>query len=170
MSDVVEKMMILLQDICDTHGIEEFGFDEDCVCALEFRDQLLVNMGLHANGDDFLLYCALGEVPDAQRDELLTELLQANLFPIPAGAVTFAIHGRATVVLTARFPLLTLSIDTFQAAFEPYLDLAQMWQARLFNPNFFDTFQQTPQKVVEEPQEPQALPDMLNHMAFMIKG
>lgn len=184
MNEELTKLMILLQDICQANDIEEFGLDDEGVCALEFRDTLVINIALHANGEELLVYTPLGTVDEEDRDSILTDLLEANLFPQQPGSFCFALGDYDLVVLTASLPYIGLTAAAFQESLLPFLDLAQRWQLRLYNmtePETEDAQESEP--IADQPQEPAAhndeyppaeqattLPPMPNHMAFMIKG
>lgn len=189
MNEEFERLAILLQDVCEANDIEEFGLDDYGVCGLEFRESLYINIALHSNTTELIMYTPLGEVTEENREDIFAELLQANLFPRNPGAFCFAIANFDTVILTARLPLVGLDAKAFQDVLEPFLDLAETWQERLLElPSEEDAPQaepetssesdttsspETPAPAAEEPKAPappEELPPMPNHMAFMIKG
>lgn len=172
MKETTERLHILLQDFCAANGGGRFELNDEGVCSLIMDDSAILNIAAQETTKEALIFAPLGTIPEDVRDNTLTEMLAYNFFPEEPAAFSFALQGKDQVILTARYPVQSLSLTIFQDVLDRFIKQMKTWQERLNTPPLDDAAaaQQSETLKSEASREPERPPMMQSHMSFMIKG
>ena len=114
----------LVSDFAERHGIANLAAEDNAV-ALDI-DGIVVT--LVARGDALLISAGIGEPPSEGRAEFAELLLEANM---QSGAFFAKEPEGGAYVLVRRLQLPALDAESFDAALEALVNLAETWRRLL---------------------------------------
>ncbi|MCX5769441.1 MAG: type III secretion system chaperone [Candidatus Hydrogenedentes bacterium] len=101
-------------------------------CVLLFDQEILLNIEYDAPADRMIFYVYLGELPQANAEPLLRELLSANLFWMRTRGATLALEeGTNGIILLYAHPLEDLDKAKFEAVVQNVVQQAENWKKRV---------------------------------------
>ena len=113
-------------------GVEQFSFDDDGYCLLRIDDAIDLAIELDEDTQSVFLTADCGDLPTANREKVLQELLDANFYWAGSGGASFATNSQAgTVCLQAREPAAHLDLDRLRHLLLAMISNAEVWRKRL---------------------------------------
>lgn len=113
-------------------GIEQFEFDDDGYCLLRVDDAIDLAIELDEDSQSIILSADCGDLPSANREKVLQELLDANFYWAGSGGATFATNSQTdTVCLQAREAAAQLDLDRLRDLLLAMISNAEAWRQRL---------------------------------------
>lgn len=110
----------------------EIVLDDNGACTLELADGRPLCIQERANLNELDLVSILGEVPEAVRADVFTDLLAANFYWQKTLGATLSWNADLEqVVLIYPFPLADATPATLESIFTRFLELQAAWKDRL---------------------------------------
>ena len=127
----MENIAQTLKDLGEKIGFE-IALDDNGTCTLELEDGRPILLQERANLDELDFVAILGDVPDAVRAEVFTDLLAANFYWKETLGATLSWNvDLQQVVLIYPLPLANATPSTLETIFSKFLELQAAWKDRL---------------------------------------
>ena len=127
----MENIAQTLKDFGEKIGFE-IALDDNGTCTLELEDGRPILLQERANLDELDFVAILGDVPDAVRAEVFTDLLAANFYWKETLGATLSWNvDLQQVVLIYPLPLANATPSTIETIFSKFLELQAAWKDRL---------------------------------------
>ena len=127
----MENIAQTLKDLGEEIGFE-IALDDNGTCTLELEDGRPILLQERANLDELDFVAILGDVPDAARAEVFTDLLAANFYWKETLGATLSWNvDLQQVVLIYPLPLVDATPSTIETIFSKFLELQAAWKDRL---------------------------------------
>ncbi|MBV8392259.1 MAG: type III secretion system chaperone [Alphaproteobacteria bacterium] len=112
-------------------GLQDLELDGEGYAALAVDDKLIVNLERAPDGEQVLLYCAVGK-PGGTPLEAYAMLLEANYLGRGTGGATLGLASDSDMIVLSQFvPLASLDLPGFARAMEMFITVAEQWSARM---------------------------------------
>ena len=127
----MENIAQTLKELGEKIGFE-IALDDNGTCTLELEDGRPILLQERANLDELDFVAILGDVPDAARAEVFTDLLAANFYWKETLGATLSWNvDLQQVVLIYPLPLANATPSTLETIFSKFLELQSAWKDRL---------------------------------------
>ena len=127
----MENIAQTLKDLGEKIGFE-IALDDNGTCTLELEDGRPILLQERANLDELDFVAILGDVPDAVRADVFTDLLAANFYWKETLGATLSWNvDLQQVVLIYPLPLANATPSTLETIFSKFLELQAAWKDRL---------------------------------------
>ena len=127
----LESTSQLIGEFGRTIGIENLALDEKGCCCLMF-DDVMLNLELTPEPEQFFIYAELGDIPEHGRDEFYAQLLEANFFFRGTGGATLSLDRGANCVLLAyQMASHDLFLQRFSQILENFVNVAATWREKI---------------------------------------
>lgn len=130
----------ILESLGKELGIPELEFEEESeTCILEIGDNLRLNISSDEANQEIVLHGEIGFLPTSNRQEVVEQLLEANLFWSGTRGATVSVERTTGTVIVARaFTLyqsngILLQGTTLAKAIVDLVEIIEYWSAFLEN-------------------------------------
>ena len=136
----VETVNGFLSELGGKIGIQNLSLSDQGTCSFSFEDEIGLVIEAQSHSDEVHLYGELMTVPASGSEDVLLQLLQANLDLRQTQGATFALDSQKnTIVLYFDTQLDGLDQTQFEAVIENFLDVCAAWHQKLTAANAAQT-------------------------------
>ena len=127
----MENLAMALKELGEKNGFD-IALDDNGACTLELADGRAFCLQERANVNELDFVAILGEVPEAVRADVFTDLLSANFYWQETLGATLSWNADLEqVVLIYPFPLAEATSGSLESIFTRFLELQAAWKDRL---------------------------------------
>jgi hypothetical protein len=121
-----------LRELGTRLGLGEIKLDASGAGHLVFDNESIIDLQLAEDEQGFYLTSTIGEAPTEAREEVFSELLQANLQARGVGRCCLAYDAELNeIVLSRYFERNEIDVTTLEEELEHFLTVCEVWKRRL---------------------------------------
>lgn len=122
----------IILELGDKLNLGKLEPDENGVCSLVFDGIHAVDFKISEDGDEVQIFSPVAPIPEKNREELLSQLNEANLFGQGTGGALFSILKEIDLLFMYRkFRMDVTDYQHFEKGVESFLNYLEAWKKKL---------------------------------------
>lgn len=122
----------LLLELGDKLGLGKLETDENGVCSLVFDSIHAVDFKIAEDDGEIQIFSPVAAIPEKNREDLLMQLNEANLFGQGTGGALFSILKEIDLLFMYRkFNLSVIDYQHFEKGVESFLNYLEAWKKKI---------------------------------------